>query len=88
MIINARYFYSLPRKLQAEIMTAAKETQDYWQKISKDTAAEIIGKFQARGMAVSYPDLAPFTQIARSIYPQFAERVGGMERIQAVQAVK
>lgn len=88
IIINARFFYSLPKELQENILKAGAETQVFWQKISKDTAAEIIGKFKSKGMEITYPDLQPFTKIARSIYPQFAERVGGMKRIEMVQSVK
>jgi tripartite ATP-independent transporter DctP family solute receptor len=88
MIINARFFNSLPKADQAAILKAGAETQVFWQKISKDTDVGIIEKFKDKGMAITRPDLAPFTAIAQSIYPEFASRVGGMERIKAVQAVK
>lgn len=88
MIINARFFYSLPEANQGSILKASAETQVFWQKISKDTDVDIIDKFRAKGMVITRPDLTPFTTIAQSIYPGFAGRVGGMERIKAVQAVK
>jgi tripartite ATP-independent transporter DctP family solute receptor len=88
MIINARFFNSLPKADQGSILKAGAETQVFWQKISKDTDVDIIEKFKAKGMAVSRPDLTPFTAIAQSIYPEFAGRVGGMDRIKAIQAVK
>lgn len=88
MIINARFFNSLPKANQESILKAAAATQVFWQKISKDTDVDIIDKFRAKGMVITVPDLTPFTTIAQSIYPQFASRVGGMERIKAVQAVK
>ncbi len=88
MIINARYFYGLPKDIQQAITKAAAETQDYWQELSKNADKDIIEKFKAKGMEISYPDLKPFIDAVKPVYEEFAGRVGGMDRIKAVQAVE
>lgn len=88
LIINARYFYSLPSDLQNVILKAGAEVQTFWQKISKDADKDVIERFKSHGMVVIYPDLQPFIDRVQSVYTDFAERVGGMDRIKAVQAIK
>ncbi|MBW2309123.1 MAG: TRAP transporter substrate-binding protein [Deltaproteobacteria bacterium] len=88
MIINARYFYELPRDIQQAITQAAAETREYWQELSKNADQDIIEKFKAKGMKITYPDLKPFIEAVQPVYKEFAQRVGGMDRIKAVQAIK
>lgn len=88
MIINSKYFHGLPGDIQEAIVQAADRTEVYWQKLSKDADAGIIKKFESKGMKITKPDLKPFIDSVKSVYEQFASRVGGMDRIKAVQAVK
>ena len=88
LIINARLFNSLPQKHQISIVRAAAQTEVIWQRMNKDADADVIDRFKAKGMIVNYPDLKPFIEKVQPVYVQFADRVGGMERVKAVQAVK
>jgi TRAP-type C4-dicarboxylate transport system substrate-binding protein len=88
MIINSRLFNSMPQKDQISIVRAAAQMEVIWQRICKNADVEIVDKFKAKGMQVTYPDLKPFIDKVQPVYTQFADRVGGMERIKAVQAVK
>jgi len=88
LIINARFFGTLPPDLQKVLTEAGAETQIVWQAISKAADKDVIGRFKAKGMEINYPDLKPFIARVQSVYTDFAERVGGMDRIKAVQAVK
>lgn len=88
LIFNARYFHSLPADLQDVLVKAGAETQTYWQGISKAADKDVMERFKSHGMEVIYPDLKPFIDRIQSVYAEFAERVGGMDRIKAIQAVK
>lgn len=88
LIVNARYFYSLPADLQKVLKDAGAETQTFWQAGSKAADKSVIERFKQQGMQVIYPDLQPFVDRVQSVYTDFAERVGGIDRIQAVRAVK
>lgn len=88
LMINARYFYSLPSDLQNVLLKAGAETQTYWQKASKAADKSVIERFKSQGMAVIYPDLQPFIDRVQPVYTEFSDRVGGLDRIKAVQGVK
>jgi len=88
LIINARYFASLPADLQKVLIDAGQQTQVDWQAASKAADKDVIQRFKDRGMEVVYPDLKPFIEGVQSVYTDFAKRVGGMDRIKAVQSVK
>ena len=88
MIINARYFAKLPQDIKDAIVKAAEETQVLLQKMCKDADDEIVNKFESQGMEITRPDLKPFIELVKPVYQEFAERLGGMDRIKEVQAVE
>jgi len=88
LIVNGRLFDSLPQEHQISIVKAAARTEVVWQRMCKDADADVIDRFKGKGMIVNYPDLKPFIEKVQPVYVQFADRVGGMERVKAVQAVK
>ena len=88
LIVNARYFSTLPPDMQKVLVEAGAETQAMWQAASKAADKDVIGRFKAKGMIINYPELKPFVDGVKSVYSQFADRVGGMDRIEAVQSVK
>lgn len=88
LIINARYFATLPENLKKVLQEAGRQTQIEWQAASKAADKDVIKRFKEQGMEIAYPDLKPFIAAVQSVYSDFAQRVGGMERIKAIQAVK
>ena len=88
LIVNARFFNSLPADLQKVLTDAGAETQVSWQAASKAADKDVIDRFKQQGMEVVYPELQPFVEKVQPVYTEFAERVGGMDRIKAIQAVK
>jgi tripartite ATP-independent transporter DctP family solute receptor len=88
LIINVKYFHSLPSDLQNVLLEAGVETRTYWQKASKAADKSVIERFKSQGMEVIYPDLQPFIDRVQSVYTEFSDRVGGMDRIKAVQGVQ
>ncbi len=88
MIINAQLFNSMPRKHQISIVKAAAQTEVIWQRMSKEADVEIIDKFKARSMKVTFPNRQACIDRSQSVYTVFADGVGGIDRIKAVQAVK
>jgi TRAP-type transport system periplasmic protein len=55
--------------------------QRAWYRKEADTALE---KLRAAGVRVTEPDRSPFRAAARKVYADWAERVGGMERIESI----
>lgn len=88
LIVNARFFHSLPADLQKVLVDAGAKTQISWQAASKAADKSIIARFKQRGMQVVYPDMKPFIEKVQPVYAEFAKRVGGMSRIKAIEAVK
>ena len=88
MIISARVFAKLPKDIQDAIVKAAQNVEPKWQEMCKNADKDIIDKFASQGMEVSNPDLEPFKKAVQSVYEEFADRVGGMDRIKAVMNVK
>jgi len=88
LMINARYFYAMPAELQKVLLNAGAETQAYWQEASKAADTSVIERFKSQGMEILYPELQPFIDRVQPVYTEFSDRVGGMDRIKAVQAVK
>lgn len=88
LMINARYFYAMPAELQKVLLNAGADTQAYWQEASKAADTSVIERFKSQGMEILYPELQPFIDRVQPVYTEFSDRVGGMDRIKAVQAVK
>ena len=88
LMINARYFFSMPADMQKVLLDAGAETQVYWQEASKAADKSVIERFKSQGMEILYPELQPFIDRVQPVYTEFSDRVGGMDRIKAIQAVK
>jgi tripartite ATP-independent transporter DctP family solute receptor len=58
--------------------------QRIWYRAETDSALE---RLRAAGVMVSTPDREPFRAAARTIYEEWAEEVGGMERIEEILAL-
>jgi len=50
----------------------------------REEAAAALVKLREAGVRITYPDRAPFREAARRVYSAWAERVGGMERIDRI----
>lgn len=87
-VVMSRSFYlGLSQEDRAVIDRAARtmiEQQRRWYRAEADSA---LGRLRTAGVRVTIPDREPFRAAARTIYEAWADRVGGMERIEAIRAM-
>jgi tripartite ATP-independent transporter DctP family solute receptor len=87
-VVMSRSFYDrLPAGDQEVIDRAARAMilqQRSWYRAEADSA---LGRLQEMGVRITDPDREPFRAAARTLYGEWASRVGGMERIQAILAL-
>ncbi len=84
-VVMSRSFYlSLPREDRHVVDSAARTMilqQRAWYREEADSA---LGRLQQAGVRITFPELGPFRAAARSVHEVWADRVGGMDRIQEV----
>ena len=86
-IMSGRVFKTLPADIQNAILKAASETETFWQEESNRENAVVMQKFAEHGMIINNPDKEPFMKAMESVYAEFADEVGGMDNIRAIQAL-
>jgi TRAP-type C4-dicarboxylate transport system substrate-binding protein len=84
-VVMSRAFYEdLPPEDQAVIDEAARtmiSQQRRWYRAEADSALE---RLRDAGVTITVPDLEPFRSAARRLYHDWAQEVGGIERIEAI----
>jgi len=84
-VVMSRPFYdSLAPQDRAVIDRAARAMivqQRVWYRAEADAALE---RLRAAGVTISSPDREPFRAAAQSVYEEWADRVGGMARIEEI----
>ncbi len=87
-VVMSRSFYeNLPAGDRAVIDRAARAmilAQRAWYRTEADSALE---RLREAGVTITSPDRGPFRAAARSIYEEWADRVGGMAKIEAILEV-
>lgn len=85
LIINEKYYQSLPKNLQAAIQKAARDTAAWSNKYCQAQHDYAISEFKKAGLKITTPNLAPFQNAVTPVYKKFADRVGGLSLIKKVQ---
>lgn len=85
LVVSSKVFSKLPADIQQAIIKAGAETEIFWQKDAKEENQIVMTRFKERGMTINEPNKAAFMQAMQSVYEEFAEEVGGMERIKNIQ---
>ncbi len=84
-VVMSRSFYeSLSLEDRAVIDGAAHtmiQRQRVWYRAEADSA---LKRIREAGVTISRPDRAPFRAAARTVYENWADRVGGMAKIEAI----
>ena len=87
-VVMSQAFYSeLPAEDRAVIDQAARAMilrQRSWYRAEADSA---LVRLQEAGVRITAPDREPFRNAARGLYEEWADRVGGMARIEAIRAL-
>lgn len=83
MIINNKFYESLPKDIQKAIRNAAfNSTWGFINSWHIDFIHNIIEKYKEKGVEIVYPDLKPFMKAVKPVWEKYADRVGGMKRIE------
>lgn len=88
VIINNKFFESLPKNVQDGLARAAQEaaTENIaWMEGFEKT---IYANFEKAGLKIDHPNLAPFREAVQPVWQKYAERVGGMDRIKEVEKLQ
>jgi tripartite ATP-independent transporter DctP family solute receptor len=84
-VIMSRSFYDgLSEGDQRIIDAAAREMIRQQRALYRAEADSALAKLQEAGVRVSYPDREPFREAARTIYSDWADRVGGIQLINEI----
>ncbi|HEU5018482.1 MAG TPA: TRAP transporter substrate-binding protein [Pseudolabrys sp.] len=85
IIINDSFFNALPKDVQAGLQKAALQAAQDNTQWMKGYIDNIYAKFKKAGIKFNSPDRMPFREVGKKIWKKYAQRVGGMDRIEYVQ---
>jgi TRAP-type C4-dicarboxylate transport system substrate-binding protein len=84
-VVMSRTFYEdLSAEDQAVIDSAARAMILQERSWYRDEADAALQRLREAGVRISNPDREPFRAAARSVYEEWADRVGGMQKIEAI----
>ena len=89
-MMSKRTWDKLPKQVQENVMTSAKIAQDFERQLFVDTEKSLFKDLQENhGVKLYYPqDIDKWRQSVLSVYEKNADKVGGMDYIKKIQAVK
>jgi TRAP-type transport system periplasmic protein len=88
VIINNKFYEGLPKDVQAGLERAAQEAAAENMVWMNDYQNKIFEAFKKAGLKFAHPDLAPFRKAVQPVWAKYADRVGGMQRIEYVQSLQ
>jgi TRAP-type transport system periplasmic protein len=88
VIINNKFYEGLPKDVQAGLERAALEAAVDNMAWMNDYQNKIFEAFKKAGLQFAHPDLAPFRKAVQPVWAKYADRVGGMQRIEYVQSLQ
>lgn len=84
LIINDKYYNSLPKDMQKAVQDAARDTIAWANAYAESNEADIMKGFAEKGLTVASPDLKPFQKAVSPVHEMFASKVGGMGLINRI----
>jgi tripartite ATP-independent transporter DctP family solute receptor len=81
MLINALFISEIvwktyPPDIQAILVEASLEGRKTMRAARAEAELKVVDELKAQGVEFTTPDLAPFAEAARSIYPEFESKIG------------
>jgi TRAP-type C4-dicarboxylate transport system substrate-binding protein len=84
-VVMSRAFYEdLPPGDRAVVDRAARSMILQQRSDYRAEADSVLRTLQEEGVRITYPDRGPFRAAARGVYRDWAQRVGGMEKIEEI----
>lgn len=84
VIINDKLYKNLPEDLKIIIDEAARETIELEREMYEMNEDEALEKLKAAGVKITEPDRGPFVEASQKVYNQWADKVGGRDKIDAI----
>jgi TRAP-type C4-dicarboxylate transport system substrate-binding protein len=84
LVMSKTYYDNLPADLQKILDDTGREVGAFERALYVKRDKELLSQLQADGVNVTYPDREPFIEAAKAVYDQWADKVGGSEKIQAI----
>lgn len=88
VIINNKFYEGLPKDVQVGLSKAAREAADNNAHWIVSNQKKIYAIFKKAGLKFDHPDLAPFREAVKPVWAKYADRVGGMQRIEYVEQLQ
>ncbi len=71
LLISNTALEQFDEETQQILIDAAKEAGEYERQLLSEGEAAAIADLEEKGMMVTYPDVAPFVELAQSVYPDY-----------------
>jgi tripartite ATP-independent transporter DctP family solute receptor len=88
IVMNARFFNSLPENYQKVILDAMKEAREYNNKLQLEADDKALEKFTKLGMKIIKPNVELFRENATKYMPELYPIWGGQQLYDRIVAVK
>jgi tripartite ATP-independent transporter DctP family solute receptor len=85
--VAEKWWQSLPSNIQEAIIKAEMEARPIQRQADAEYNETIEAEWVKQGKAITHPSIEPFQDAAKSIYPQFYDKVGGKEIIDKIQKI-
>ena len=84
LIINDKYYKSLPKALQKAVLLAARDSIAWSNAYAEESEKDIMEGFAQKGLKIATPDLKPFRKAVKPVHQKFADKVGGIDLINRI----
>jgi TRAP-type transport system periplasmic protein len=88
ILMNAKFFNSLPEPYQKVILDAVKEAREYNNKLQLEADQKALEKFAKLGMTIVKPNVELFRENAKKFMPELYPIWGGQQLYDRIVAVK
>jgi tripartite ATP-independent transporter DctP family solute receptor len=84
-VVSERWWQGQTEAVRSAIVTAEAEGRARERKDDEAYNVMIEQEWVKQGKKISHPDIAPFQQVASTIYPQFYDKIGGKALVERIQ---
>ena len=84
LILSKAYYDNLPPDLQKVLDDTGREIAAFERTLYAERDDELLRQLEEAGVNITYPDRQPFIEAAQPVYDKWADKVGGMDKIQAI----
>ena len=84
-VIMSKAFYDrLPPDLQELVDNTVRDLADFERELYVQIDAQRLGQLRDAGVTITQPDRGAFAATTATVYDEWAERVGGRDKIDAI----